>query len=89
MVTFYNIYVKCHMDASVRDVAGKLFFYRCFTIFYNSAIFSNLFLIRLHHIMINRHNITLSFVLDHINYIRGKIGIEHIGVGSDFDGINL
>lgn len=23
MVTFYNIFVKCHMEATVRDVAGK------------------------------------------------------------------
>ncbi|CAL8087011.1 unnamed protein product [Orchesella dallaii] len=47
MVTFYNYFVKCDKEATVRDVA------------------------------------------DHINYIRGKIGIQHIGIGSDFDGINL
>lgn len=25
---------------------------------------------------------------DHINYIRGRIGIDRIGLGGDFDGIN-
>ncbi|ODM97965.1 Dipeptidase 1 [Orchesella cincta] len=33
--------------------------------------------------------VTVRDVADHINYIRGKIGIQHIGIGSDFDGINM
>ena len=30
---------------------------------------------------------TLSNVADHVDHIRRRIGIEHIGIGSDFDGI--
>ena len=32
-------------------------------------------------------NATLEFVVDHIMYIGEKIGFEHVGLGSDFDGI--
>ncbi|KIW79275.1 hypothetical protein Z517_05887 [Fonsecaea pedrosoi CBS 271.37] len=31
-------------------------------------------------------NSTLAWVADHIMYIGGKIGFEHVGIGSDFDG---
>ncbi len=31
---------------------------------------------------------SLSDVADHIDYIRGRIGSSHIGLGSDFDGIS-
>lgn len=31
-------------------------------------------------------NSTLDFVADHIMYIGQKIGFEHVGIGSDFDG---
>ncbi|KAL2403011.1 Dipeptidase aclJ [Exophiala dermatitidis] len=31
-------------------------------------------------------NSTLGFVADHIMYIGNKIGFEHVGIGSDFDG---
>ncbi|KIW28927.1 uncharacterized protein PV07_04779 [Cladophialophora immunda] len=31
-------------------------------------------------------NSTLDWVADHIMYIGGKIGFEHVGIGSDFDG---
>lgn len=30
----------------------------------------------------------LSLVIDHIDYIVKMIGIDHVGIGSDFDGIN-
>lgn len=30
---------------------------------------------------------TLAFAVEHIRYIRNKIGAEHIAIGSDFDGI--
>ena len=32
-------------------------------------------------------NSTLEHVIDHIMYIVGEIGVEHVGLGSDFDGI--
>lgn len=32
-------------------------------------------------------NSTLSHVADHITYIGDLIGYDHVGVGSDFDGI--
>jgi membrane dipeptidase len=32
---------------------------------------------------------TLSDVADHIDYIRNRIGIDHIGIGGDYDGIPL
>lgn len=31
---------------------------------------------------------TVSDVAEHIYYIRNLIGVDHIGVGGDFDGIN-
>lgn len=31
-------------------------------------------------------NSTLEFVADHIMYIGEKIGFDHVGIGSDFDG---
>jgi membrane dipeptidase len=30
---------------------------------------------------------TIEMVVDHINYVRDRIGLDHIGIGSDFDGI--
>jgi membrane dipeptidase len=30
----------------------------------------------------------LSVLIDHIDYIAKRIGVDHIGLGSDFDGIN-
>lgn len=32
---------------------------------------------------------TLSDVADHIDYIRDRIGVAHIGIGGDYDGIRL
>ncbi|XP_049808408.1 dipeptidase 1-like [Schistocerca nitens] len=32
---------------------------------------------------------SVSDVAEHINYIRNLIGVDHIGVGGDFDGINM
>jgi len=32
---------------------------------------------------------TLEQVADHIDYIRDLIGVEHIGIGSDYDGITM
>ncbi|OXA62971.1 Dipeptidase 1 [Folsomia candida] len=34
-------------------------------------------------------NATVVDVADHINYIRGRIGIDTIGIGSGYDGINF
>lgn len=31
---------------------------------------------------------TIADVADHIDYIRARIGVEHIGIGGDFDGIS-
>lgn len=31
----------------------------------------------------------LSLVIDHIDYIINLVGVDHVGLGSDFDGINL
>lgn len=32
---------------------------------------------------------TLERVIDHIEYVAGLIGFDHVGIGSDFDGIEL
>ncbi|KIW45639.1 uncharacterized protein PV06_04012 [Exophiala oligosperma] len=32
-------------------------------------------------------NSTLEFVVEHVMYLGNKIGFEHVGIGSDFDGI--
>jgi membrane dipeptidase len=31
----------------------------------------------------------LSMLMDHIDYIVNLVGIDYVGLGSDFDGINL
>lgn len=31
----------------------------------------------------------ISDVVDHINYVKDKIGADHVGIGSDFDGVPL
>jgi len=31
--------------------------------------------------------VTLSDVADHFDYLKDKVGVDHIGIGSDFDGI--
>ena len=31
---------------------------------------------------------TLSMMMDHIDYMVKRIGADHVGLGSDFDGIN-
>lgn len=33
-------------------------------------------------------NATLKDVVDHINYIRNFIGVDHVGIGADYDGVN-
>ncbi|KAK7467738.1 hypothetical protein BaRGS_00037046, partial [Batillaria attramentaria] len=33
-------------------------------------------------------NGTLSQVADHIDYIKEKIGIDHVGIGGDYDGVD-
>ncbi len=35
-----------------------------------------------------RQRATLSEVVDHIDYLNKRIGVNHIGIGSDFDGIS-
>ncbi|MDF2179180.1 dipeptidase [Aliiglaciecola sp. CAU 1673] len=30
---------------------------------------------------------SLTMVLDHIDYVKALVGIEHVGIGSDFDGV--
>ena len=42
----------------------------------------------------HKFDITLSrawafFYLDHIDHIRAVAGIDHVGLGSDFDGIEV
>ena len=32
-------------------------------------------------------NATVSDVADHIDHVRSVVGIEHIGIGGDFDGV--
>jgi len=36
----------------------------------------------------NRINCTLDNVVDHIDYIKNLVGIDHVGLGSDFDGVS-
>ncbi|KAK5683439.1 hypothetical protein LTS10_004971 [Elasticomyces elasticus] len=39
------------------------------------------------HLAANRAEATMEMLLDHLFYIAGRIGWNHIGLGSDFDGI--
>lgn len=33
-------------------------------------------------------NTTVQNVIDHINYIRNLIGVDHVGIGADYDGVS-
>lgn len=35
-----------------------------------------------------RPTATLAQIADHVDYLRDRVGVEHIGLGSDFDGIS-
>lgn len=39
------------------------------------------------HVAFRRRDATLDMVLDHLFYIANRIGWDHVGLGSDFDGI--
>jgi membrane dipeptidase len=39
------------------------------------------------HVTTRRSEATMDMVLDHLFYIAGQIGWDHVGLGSDFDGI--
>jgi membrane dipeptidase len=39
------------------------------------------------HVAAEVHDAKLDDVLDHIFYVAGRIGWEHVGLGSDFDGV--
>ncbi len=46
--------------------------------------------------MINFHNGFLSYeskatirnVVEHLNYVKNSIGVDHVGIGSDYDGVD-
>ncbi|CAG2061663.1 unnamed protein product [Timema podura] len=33
-------------------------------------------------------NATLDIVVDHINHIRNVAGVNHVGIGADYDGVS-
>lgn len=39
------------------------------------------------HVAHRRRDATMEMVLDHLFYVAGRIGWDHVGLGSDFDGI--
>lgn len=39
------------------------------------------------HVSVKKKNATMDLVLDHLFYIANRIGWDHVGLGSDFDGI--
>jgi len=39
------------------------------------------------HVTVRRHEAKMDMVLDHLFYIAERIGWDHVGLGSDFDGI--
>ena len=39
--------------------------------------------------MIEIINYNFIKFLEHINYVKDKIGVDHVGIGGDFDGIEL
>lgn len=36
----------------------------------------------------NPRNVTIKDVVNHIDYIKNRIGVDHVGLGSDFDGVS-
>ena len=47
------------------------------------------YLYKKHTIEANLMRPTLSKLIDHIDYIVNLVGVDYVGLGSDFDGINL
>jgi hypothetical protein len=65
-----------HLKLHGHDV-GKFLWYMFQFIFCLYASFSN-----------TKCNCDACLFSEHISYIRDLIGVDHIGVGGDFDGIN-
>eukprot|EP01089_Gocevia_fonbrunei_P020567 TRINITY_DN7700_c0_g1_i1.p1 TRINITY_DN7700_c0_g1~~TRINITY_DN7700_c0_g1_i1.p1 ORF type:complete len:425 (+),score=78.49 TRINITY_DN7700_c0_g1_i1:86-1360(+) len=37
---------------------------------------------------LNASDVSISDVIDHIEYIANRVGVDHVGLGSDFDGVD-
>ncbi len=50
--------------------------------------FADVFLYEKYGLEVQKMRAPLSLVIDHIDYVAKMIGVDHVGLGSDFDGIN-
>ncbi len=50
--------------------------------------FADDYLFQKYHTEVEEMRATLKTLIDHIDYIVKRIGTDHVGLGSDFDGIN-
>ena len=74
MVNFYPPYVNCSQNATLKQVAGN--YSQLASYSYNIPSY-------------NLSQLKLYDYIDHIDYIKKVAGVEHVGIGSDFNGIDL
>lgn len=75
MVNFYSMFLSCSENASVFHAVGKFPFLRPGLM----AAFPSLIF---HYIL------TIFHFTAHLNHIRRVAGIDHVGIGAGYDGIN-
>lgn len=93
MITFVNQFLNCtaekldnpeYRKADVHHVIGKYYEHT------KSSWTNSLFVTHVPQAIIVifefKHNNNFMLTIDHMEYVRDLIGIDHIGIGSDFDG---
>ena len=74
MVNFYSCFVSVNCNATVQNVVGKLLIA---LLGQSKYVSTSLKFTCIH-----------SFYLGHINHIRKEAGVNHVGIGGDFNGVN-
>jgi len=81
MVNFFPYFVNCSPNASVEQVAGEQWLTHILHLPSGDltiAPLDDLTFIK-----------AVTSSSDHIDHIRGVAGVDHIGIGSDYDGIHV
>lgn len=83
MINLYSMFLTCSENASVHDVVGRLaagFGVECVRETNQNVLWCVGFAVSCF--------VFCSHVVAHINHIREVAGVEHVGIGAGFDGIN-
>lgn len=87
MVNFYPSFISCSSQATLQDVAGKeIDKLRVDLLFHTGALGLAQWMGKRQEVL----QLLLSFFflfLDHIDHIRRVAGVDHVGIGGDYNGI--